>query len=58
MRYCDTVGTPMAHGLAALCHHELASIVDESVATLSDRLKAREAELEVGRGSSRSGRKS
>jgi hypothetical protein len=48
----------MAHGLAALCHHELASIVDESVATLSDRLKAREAELEVGRGSSRSGRKS
>lgn len=46
-RYCDTVGTPMGHGLAALRHHELASIADEKVATLSDRLKAREAELEA-----------
>lgn len=45
-RYCDSVGVPMGHGLAVLLHHELASVVDEDVETLSDRLKAREAELE------------
>ena len=37
----------MGHGLAVLLHHELASIVDEDVEKLSDRLKAREAELEA-----------
>ena len=47
-RYCDSVGIPMGHGLAVLLHHELASIVDEDLETLSDRLKAREAELEAG----------
>jgi len=46
-RYCDSVGIPMGHGLAVLLHHELASIVDEDVETLSHRLKAREAELEA-----------
>jgi len=46
-RYCDTVGIPMGHGLAILLHHELASIVDEEVETLSDRLKARQAALEA-----------
>jgi uncharacterized protein YchJ len=46
-RYCDSVGVPMGHGLAILLHHELASIVDEDVETLSDRLKAREAELDA-----------
>lgn len=45
-RYCDSIGIPMGHGLAVLLHHELASIVDEDVEMLSDRLKAREAELE------------
>jgi len=46
-RYCDTVGIPMGHGLAVLLHHELASIVDEEVETLSDRFKAREAAFEA-----------
>jgi uncharacterized protein YchJ len=46
-RYCDTVGIPMGHGLAVLMHNELASLVDEDVETLSDRLKAREADLEA-----------
>ena len=46
-RYCDTIGIPMGHGLAVLLHHELASIVDEEIETLSDRLRAREAALEA-----------
>lgn len=46
-RYCDTVGIPMGHGLAVLLHHELASIVDEKLETLSDRLKAREVALDA-----------
>ena len=46
-RYCDSVGIPMGHGLAVLLHHELASIVDEDVETLSDRLRARGAALEA-----------
>ena len=46
-RYCDSVGIPMGHGLAVLLHHELATIVDEDVETLADRLKAREAEMEA-----------
>jgi uncharacterized protein YchJ len=46
-RYCDSIGIPMGHGLAVLLHHELASIVDEDVKTLSDRLKTRQAELEA-----------
>lgn len=46
-RYCDSIGIPMGHGLAVLLHHELASVVDEDVDTLSDRLKGREAELEA-----------
>lgn len=49
-RYCDSVGIPMGHGLAVLLHHELASIVDEDLESLSDRLKAREAELEAKAG--------
>src|SRR5690606_3469310 len=40
-RYCDSVGIPMGHGLAVLLHHELASIVDEDLETLADRLEAR-----------------
>lgn len=46
-RYCDSIGIPMGHGLAVLLHHELASIVDEDVDTLADRLKDREADLEA-----------
>jgi len=46
-RYCDAIGIPMGHGLAVLLHHELASIVDEDMETLSDRLMARSAELEA-----------
>jgi uncharacterized protein YchJ len=46
-RYCDSVGIPMGHGLAVLLHHELATIVDEDVETLADRLKARETEMEA-----------
>ena len=46
-RYCDSVRIPMGHGLAVLLHHELASVVDEDVATLADRLKAREAKMEA-----------
>lgn len=46
-RYCDSVGIPMGHGLAVLLHHELASIVDEDVESLSDRLNAREADMEA-----------
>ena len=46
-RYCDSVGIPMGHGLAVLLHHELASIVDEDVETLADRLEAREAAMEA-----------
>jgi hypothetical protein len=45
-RYCDSVGIPMGHALAVLLHGELAAIVDEDVENLSDRLKARRAELE------------
>jgi prefoldin subunit 5 len=46
-RYCDSVSIPMGHGLAILLHHELASIVDEDVETLADRLETREAEMEA-----------
>ena len=46
-RYCDSVGIPMGHGLAVLLHHELATIVDEDVETLADRLSARGAEMEA-----------
>ena len=46
-RYCDSVGLPMGHGLAVLLHNELASIVDEDLDSLSDRLHARETEMDV-----------
>lgn len=45
-RYCQAVGVHMGQGVAILIHHELASIVDEDIETLSDRLKEREAELD------------
>jgi prefoldin subunit 5 len=45
-RYCDTVGVHMGYGLAVLLHHELASIADEELETLGDRLKARQSDLD------------
>ena len=45
-RYCQAVGVHMGQGVAILIHHELASVVDEDIETLSDRLNERQAELE------------
>lgn len=42
-RYCDAVGVPMGRGLAILLHQELASIVDEDLQGLAERLAEREA---------------
>ena len=46
-RYCEMIGIPMGHALAVLLHHELASVVDEDFEALSDRLKAKEADLDA-----------
>ena len=45
-RYCQAVGVHMGQGVAILIHHELASVVDEDLETLSDLLKERQAELD------------
>lgn len=42
-RYCDMVGVSVGGGLALLVDHELASVVEEEVATLTESVKAREA---------------
>jgi len=42
-RYCDAVGVPMGRGLAILMHQELASVVDEDLEGLAERLAEREA---------------
>ena len=44
-RYCDVVGVPMGRGLAILMHQELASVVDEDLEGLAERLAEREAAL-------------
>ena len=41
-RYCDAVGISMGRGLAVLLHHELASVVDEDLDVLGQRLEQRE----------------
>jgi hypothetical protein len=46
-RYCQAVGVHMGQGVAILIHHELASVVDENLETLADRLNARQAELDT-----------
>ena len=46
-RYCQAVGVHMGQGVAILIHHELASVVDEDLETLSDRLKAKQADLDA-----------
>jgi hypothetical protein len=44
-RYCDLVGVSVGGGLAVLVDHELASFVDEDLATLSESVRTREAAL-------------
>ena len=45
-RYCQAVGVGMGEGVAVLMHHELASVADEDLETLSDRLAAKQTDLE------------
>jgi hypothetical protein len=45
-RYCQAAGVHMGQAVAILIHHELASVVDEDLETLGDRLHSRQAELE------------
>ncbi len=42
-RYCEMVGVSVGGGLAVLVDHELASVVEEEVETLTGSVKAREA---------------
>ena len=42
-RYCETVGVSVGGGIAVLVDHELASVVEEEVETLTESVKAREA---------------
>ncbi len=44
-RYCDAVGVPMGRGLAILKHQELASVVDEDLEGLAERLADRESAI-------------
>lgn len=44
-RYCDAVGVPMGRGLAILMHQELASVVDEDLDGLAERLADRESAI-------------
>ncbi|CAN5871085.1 hypothetical protein BH23ACT5_BH23ACT5_06740 [soil metagenome] len=46
-RYCQAVGVHMGQGVALLIHHELASVVDEDIETLSELLKTREAAVDA-----------
>ena len=41
-RYCDMVGVSAGGGLAVLVDHELASVVEEEVETLTESVKTRE----------------
>lgn len=44
-RYCDAVGVPMGRGLAILMHQELASVVEEDLEGLAERLADRESAI-------------
>lgn len=44
-RYCDMVGVSAGGGLAVLVDHELASIVDKDIESLTESVKSREAGL-------------
>ena len=45
-RYCQATGVGMGEGVAILIHHELASVADEDLEMLSDRLAVIQADLE------------
>ena len=42
-RYCDMVGVSAGGGLAVLVDHELASVVEEEIETLTESVKSRES---------------
>lgn len=46
-RYCDMVGVSVGGGLAVLVDHELASVIEEEVETLTQRVQSREAAIEA-----------
>lgn len=46
-RYCDLVGVSVGGGLAVLVDHELASLVDEEIETLTKSVRSREAAVQV-----------
>jgi hypothetical protein len=46
-RYCQAVGVHMGQGVAILIHHELALVVDEDLETLTDRLNAKQTDLDT-----------
>jgi len=46
-RYCDMIGVSVGGGVAVLVDHELGSLVDEEVETLTESVKAREAAVDT-----------
>lgn len=46
-RYCDLVGISVGGGLAVLVDHELASLVDEEIETLTESVESREAAVQT-----------
>ncbi len=46
-RYCDMIGVSAGGGLAVLVDHELASVIEEEVETLTESVKAREKKVGV-----------
>lgn len=46
-RYCDMIGLSVGGGIAVLVDHELGSIVEEEVETLTESVQAREAEVDA-----------
>ena len=44
-RYCEAAGVTMGRGLAVMIHQELATIVGEDLAALSEKLKDRESKI-------------
>ena len=46
-RYCDMIGVSAGGGVAVLVDHELGSVVEEEVETLTESVKAREVQVEA-----------
>lgn len=46
-RYCDMIGLSVGGGIAVLVDHELSSIVEEEVETLTESVQAREAAVDA-----------